>query len=275
MVLLTVGARVHCILYGGKDGVVYAIHGEQQPDTVQSLAGVVTCGGNAYIDIVWEDGTESHKIPESVIRGVQWRILPGIADDNEIRTMREYALQENTRRSEELAQQVVRFGRDAQSLRENTEYGYLQQGNDRTSGKLAAKNIRIELKKRFPETKFSVRKEHYGSVYISWVDGPTTKDVKAVVDKYAAGSFDSSEDTYRDAVTPWNAVFGGSKYVSTSREYSTATLQAAIAVVKGRFQLGSLKVAQCADGEAYLSGDQRDQRLVYEYLEKTGRFRDQ
>jgi hypothetical protein len=32
------------------------------------------------------------------------------------------------------------------------------------SGKLAAANMRAELRRVFPEVKFSVRKSHYGSV---------------------------------------------------------------------------------------------------------------
>src|SRR5258708_40242685 len=105
---LTVGTRVHCILYGGKDGVVYAIHGEQRPETVRGIASAITTGGNAYFDIVWENGTESLQIPESIIRGVQWKILPGIADAAEIRTMRVYAAQEKERREKAAQEELAR-----------------------------------------------------------------------------------------------------------------------------------------------------------------------
>src|SRR5947209_6888553 len=114
MTLLTVGTRVHCILYGGKDGVVYSIHGEQRPDTIRSIATVIATGGNASFDIVWEDGTESLQIPESILRGVQWEILPGIADAEEIKSMREYAAQEKERRERATQEELARFTAEAQ-----------------------------------------------------------------------------------------------------------------------------------------------------------------
>src|SRR5882724_732996 len=98
---LIVGTRVHCILYGGKDGVVYAIHGEQKPETVTSFSAVVMMGGNATFDIVWENGTESPGLPEAIIHSVQWRILPGVANLEEIKAMREQAASEQLRRETE------------------------------------------------------------------------------------------------------------------------------------------------------------------------------
>jgi hypothetical protein len=58
-----------------------------------------------------------------------------------------------------------------------------------------AKLIRAELKAQFPTIKFSVRKEHYGVLNISF-DG--TKEIKEAVDviaaKYECGSFDGMTD---------------------------------------------------------------------------------
>ena len=51
-------------------------------------------------------------------------------------------------------------------LKADPAYAHLEQGSDEHSGKLAAANIRRELKKAYPGIKFSVRKEHYGSVNI-------------------------------------------------------------------------------------------------------------
>ena len=60
-----------------------------------------------------------------------------------------------------------------------------------------AKLIRAELKATFPTIKFSVRKEHYGVLNISF-DG--TREVKDVVDviaaKYECGSFDGMTDSH-------------------------------------------------------------------------------
>ena len=172
---LIVGTRVHCILYGGKDGVVYAIHGEQKPETVTSLASVVMMGGNAHFDIVWENGTESFGIPEPIIHSVQWRILPGVANPEEIKAMRDQAVLEQQRRETEAQEHRGRFCAEVDALKTEPRYAHLEQGEDQSSGKLAAKNIRKDLKRTFPDIKFSVRKEHHGSVNVAWWDGPTTK----------------------------------------------------------------------------------------------------
>jgi Large polyvalent protein associated domain 30 len=68
---IVVGTRVHSILYGGRDGVVYAIHGEQSPSSVRSIGGFMQTGGRAEFDIVFDDGTETRHLPECIIRGVQ------------------------------------------------------------------------------------------------------------------------------------------------------------------------------------------------------------
>ena len=50
-----------------------------------------------------------------------------------------------------------------------------------------AKEIRQALKKRYPLTKFSVRSRFHsggGSIDISWFDGPTRQEVKAISEKY-------------------------------------------------------------------------------------------
>lgn len=62
----------------------------------------------------------------------------------------------------------------------------------------AAKLIRCALRKRWPSTKFSVKTDSYsmGScVRISWTDGPTSKDVKAVTSAYAGKRFNSMDDS--------------------------------------------------------------------------------
>ena len=60
-----------------------------------------------------------------------------------------------------------------------------------------AKLVRAALKRKFPQQKFSVRSDVYAggaSIRIHWMDGPTTKDVDAVVKCYAGGRFDGMID---------------------------------------------------------------------------------
>ena len=69
----------------------------------------------------------------------------------------------------------------------------------KTQSAQTAAAIRAELKKTFPEIKFSVTSETYSmgsSVNISYIDGVTTKQVEAVVKKYQYGHFDSMIDCY-------------------------------------------------------------------------------
>lgn len=82
-----------------------------------------------------------------------------------------------------------------------------------------AKAIREELKKVFPSYKFSVTSKSFSggdSVHISWTNGPTTKQVDSIVNKYQYGHFNGMEDIYEYS----NNIEGlpQTKYVSTSRE---------------------------------------------------------
>lgn len=87
----------------------------------------------------------------------------------------------------------------------------------------AAKAIRTELKAVFPTVKFSVTSESFSmgdAVHISWVDGPTTKQVEAITEKYQYGSFNSMEDLYEN--TNDRSDIPQTKYVQTSRKFSEA-----------------------------------------------------
>lgn len=89
---------------------------------------------------------------------------------------------------------------------------------------IGAKNIRIELQLAFPGHKFSVVSESFSmgdAIRVNWTDGPKTEDVEKITSKYQEGHFNGMEDIYEyDRENVWTDVFGGSKYVSESREYS-------------------------------------------------------
>lgn len=107
------------------------------------------------------------------------------------------------------------------------EYDFLER-NDEDDYIIVGKNIRTELKRNFPGVKFSVR--HWwltgnDSFEISWHDGPTPKQVKAVVGKYKNSYFDPSDDGcyYRPSV--FNELYGGVTNVSTSREITEKAIE--------------------------------------------------
>jgi hypothetical protein len=95
-----------------------------------------------------------------------------------------------------------------------------------SSAKLAAKNIRTELKAAFPGVKFSVTSETFSggdAVDIGWELGPTTKQVEAITGKYQEGSFNGMEDIYEtNRENIWPDIFGGAKYVSENRSEAGA-----------------------------------------------------
>lgn len=106
-----------------------------------------------------------------------------------------------------------------------SKYPYLTPIKD--SGKadrvMGAKNIRIELKRAFPDVKFSVKSDSYSggnSIDIYWTDGPATEQVTKITNKYEQGSFDGMTDCYNYEENLFSDVFGGSKYVMEQRRCS-------------------------------------------------------
>ena len=81
-------------------------------------------------------------------------------------------------------------------------------------------NLVAELKKNFPNIKFSVTKDGYSTIRVKWENGPTLQEVEKIV-----GKFENSKSSYcgdfRDfAPSNFNDVFGGFKYVFTDRYQS-------------------------------------------------------
>lgn len=223
-VKVVVGQRIHSILYGGRDGIVFRINGEQAPATIGSIGGVMSYGGRATFDIVFENGTISNGLPESIMRGVQWRIYEEVATAEEITQAIHFAEFEEARRKAE--SEAASKRRAEERVKHAADNPHLFKFADKpgySSGKLAATNIRIELKKEFPATKFKVTSTH-NSVRVSWTDGPAYDVVRKLVGKYAAGHFDGMTDSYENNIDATFAdVFGDPEYTSCDRE---ATLEA-------------------------------------------------
>jgi len=200
---IVVGTRVSTRLYNRGEGFVTAIHGEQQPGTVRSFGGVVgMMGGRAEFDIVFLSGSFSRRLPECILRGVQWRILDRPGSEAEIATTIANAEAVQARLAAEVTAADVAHEAELARLRAVPEHAALRQGDERHGGKLAAANIRVELRRAFPGVKFSVRVPHHGSVYVRWTSGPTRQEVEAIANRYQGGHFDGMEDIYRSARSP-------------------------------------------------------------------------
>jgi hypothetical protein len=183
-------------------------------------------------DIVFEDGTMSCT-PESIVSGVQWHALPGIATAEEISAA--LAKAATKKATDQAKADEAAAARLKEIARIKAEYPHLEQGSGYV---VAGKNIRTELKRAFPAVKFSVRGKSYSggcSIDVSWVDGPTSEQVKAILGKYAQGSFDGMIDCYEYSRAPWTEVFGGAQYVHGSRDFSDAFVAAAIKKVGAEY----------------------------------------
>ena len=85
----------------------------------------------------------------------------------------------------------------------------------------AAKAIREELKRDFPEIKFSVKSSNYSmgnSVTISYTDGVPAGIIEEITGKYQYGHFDGMDDSYK--LSNSREDIPQSKYVSVSRHMS-------------------------------------------------------
>ena len=114
------------------------------------------------------------------------------------------------------------------------DYPHLTQGSGPV---VAAKNLRVELKRAFPGISFSVRTSKYSggnSIDISWTDGPTTQQVDKIANKYSGGTFDGMTDCYNYKSSPWTKVFGKAKYVHSHRHYSDNTVLSIARLVRSK-----------------------------------------
>lgn len=224
--LLKTGSRVHSILYGGRDGTVVAIHGEQDPSSCRTVFdGVGVTGGRARFDIVWDDSSMSRAIPESLIRSSsQWSILNESVDDAAVAEAISRAALEKARREAEAKLAKEQFEAAKKALHEGHSKLRKMGPDEPLNGtKLVAANLRILFKEAFPKVKFSIRTD-YNSVRIEWTDGPTGREVDEIADKFKAGKFDGMTDSYEFKATPWGEVFGEAMYLFTSRNVSDVLL---------------------------------------------------
>lgn len=81
-------------------------------------------------------------------------------------------------------------------------------------------NLASELKHRFPDTKFSIKKQHYGCIYISWVDGASLSEVKKVSSMFEDHETDETGDFRDYSPSNFNLVFGGINFIFEERDYS-------------------------------------------------------
>lgn len=228
--LLSVGQVVYTNLYHLGKGVIVNIHGEQKPQNIKNRYNVMVTGGNAEFDIVFFNGNKTNRLPESILHGIQWKIEDEMVEQETIKSLIEKAEAHEQADKAEEERKKNEFKQGVEFQKNNTEYSHLTQitSNSDNEVKIVGKNIRAELKKHFPKTKFSVRKQYYSSYHISWTDGPTVDEVESIINKYEISRFDSYTDYHYSDSSPFNMVYGGADYVFTHRDYSDEIIALAI-----------------------------------------------
>lgn len=228
--LLSVGQVVHTNLYNLGKGVIVNIHGEQKPESIKNMYNVMVTGGNAEFDIVFFNGDRTNRLPENILHGVQWQIKDETVDQETIKSLIEKAEAHEQAEKAEEEQKQHEFNQGVEFQKNNCYFSHLTQINANTDNrtKIVGKNIRAELKKHFPKTKFSVRKQYYSTYHVSWTDGPTVDEVESIINKYETSRFDSYTDYHYSETSPFNVVYGGADYVFTKRHYSDEIILLAI-----------------------------------------------
>lgn len=89
--------------------------------------------------------------------------------------------------------------------------------NPQDDSKTTKGNLIAELKKHFPAVKFSVKKRHYSSYDVDWVNGPTREEVAKITGKFEDHETDFTGDFRDPAPSNFNRVFGGFKYIFETR----------------------------------------------------------
>lgn len=226
---IVVGRRVLSQLYGGRFGIIYKIEGTPDAASCKThFGGVMVTGGGCRVDIVLEDGSLTKRLPEAILRGVQWRIRMNdpLATPEETQEALEFAEAtiEKNRREKEAA--AVAFQQRITELRSDPEYAHFAQSDSDTAlscSKLAAKNIRVLLKRKFKDVKFSVRRSSYSNIWVTWpkeADGDTVnqRSVLDLLSCFKTGHYNVMEDYHSNDDRPFNKVFGGVQYLTAQRD---------------------------------------------------------
>lgn len=158
--------------------------------------------------------------------GELWRtctnyFTPSVVGDIDIMALAGYqqAVEMKQRQQREEAQRKALQRQEAlQRLLTDTQYDFLTRDPMARGGVNAIANIRKHLKQGFPKITFSVRTTGTSSVNVRWTLGPTTDEVKSVVNRYLYGSFDGMTDSYHfNDNNVWPSVFGGVRYTNFQR----------------------------------------------------------
>lgn len=219
---IQIGQRIYTNLYARGYGSVVRIHGEQNAASVRSLGGgvMMMMGGAAEFDIVFDGGQQSQRLPECILRGVQWRILPDVvgADKVAAAITKAAIYQADMKAKADEAAAIFKTGMEAVKAA-GVAKGLIPEADFRAAGKRgssAAFNLRAELKQA--GIKASVKQDGYNCLRVIITDKADADAAKALGSKYKAGHFDGMTDSYDFDPSAWGKVFGDVQYVFVEAE---------------------------------------------------------
>ena len=201
-----------------KRGIIFACKHAERRQFIIGAGGLRPIG--FVVSIVWDDGTISR---ESPLDG--WRLLPTPrASQDEITQALHDADQLQAAKEREKAAEKAENASIRGALPSLHPHLITAKSKpDWNDGRVAAENIRRELRKAWPGVRFSVRFRTFSggdSIDVGWTDGPTSAQVNGVIGKYQYGWFDGMTDCYehsKESDRTWGDVFGSAKYVHAQR----------------------------------------------------------
>lgn len=253
MNILTVGQVLN--LNSCQKGVIVEIQGIQQPETCKNVGNVMYIGGNAKFKILNLNTISCSTIPETIVRS--YKISQEIYSSEQIEELLAKANDKKQQLIQEAEIAKQKFDQEVNRLKNSDMYSHLLANNS------PSKNIKLHLKKIFPDVKFSVKKDGYSAVYISWEDGVTTSQVEKEVSIFEAGKFNGHEDIYEYNRTPFGQVFQTVEYIFTNRKYSDNYMEKAINYINNIYNTEYTVKEYYSNG---LLHDEIARRKLIEYL---------
>ena len=129
-----------------------------------------------------------------------------------------------------------------------------------------AKLVRSALKESFPGVKFSVKSSVYSggaSITVSYVDGPSSAQVKKVVEMFEGSYFDGMTDYKGSNYSSLDGqeVKFGADYLFVNRKLTAAYLEVFVIMAAAKFGYPKFEVKDNGYG-AWLNGTNYDQERV-------------
>lgn len=137
-----------------------------------------------------------------------------------------------------------------------------------------AKRLQVALKEAFPTVKFSVRSRTYAggaSIDVCWTDGPTSKRVQAVCDRFKGATFDGMADlkSYQTHLVDGQPIHYGADFIHAQRRLSVAFLTSVAQTYCQRHRCPMPPIQEDSSG-AYIPRTYAEEEAVMRLARETG-----